>query len=146
MKFTRKIIAICVMHFLVGAFLEKRVDYSHDFSSVFLVGAILVKRTRLLQWLVFFSFFFVRLFTHRVCTTFCERFTFTKKPQYLILNASKCLYLEMQNPKGSPLPIFWRYETFPAPSFGCVRLFSKFFKSSKGPPFYFFGVLHLNGR
>ena len=63
------------------------------------------------------SFFFVRLFTHRVCTTFCELFTFTKSTQYLILNASKGLYLKMQNanPRRVPLPIFRRYETFPAP-------------------------------
>ena len=69
------------------------------------------------------SFVFVRLFTHRVCTTFCELFTFTKSTQYLILNASKGIYLEMQNPEGFSLPIFQRYETF----------FRNFFKSSKGP-------------
>ena len=61
-----------------------------------------------------FFLFFVRLFTHRVCTTFCELFTFTKSTQYLILNASKGFYLKMQNPEGSLLPILRRYETFPA--------------------------------
>ena len=71
--------------------------------------------------------FFVRLFTHRVCTTFCELFTFTKSTQYLILNVSKGLYLEMQNPEGSPLPIFRRYDTFPRPFFGFVRLFFEIF-------------------
>ena len=90
---------------------------------------------------------------------FCERFIFTKSTQYLILNASKGLCLEMQNPEGSPLPIFRRYETFPAP-FRLCETFSKFFKvfegdffwcfapecmlkKPKGPPFTFFGTMRL---
>ena len=77
---TRKLylnIITSLIHFLVGAFLEKRVDYSHGFSSVFLVGAFLGKSARLLQWLVFFFFFrqttdliaYVPLFTETDKTT-----------------------------------------------------------------------------
>ena len=93
---------------------------------VFLVGAFLVKRARLLQWLVFFSFFFVRLFTHRVCTTFCEMFTFAKSTQYLILNASKGLYLEMQNPEGSPFQFFGAMRLSP-PLFRLCETFFEIF-------------------
>ena len=85
------------------------------------------------------SFFRQTFFTHRVCTTFCELFTFTKSTQYLILNASKGLYLEMQNPEGSPFPIFRRYETFSAHFFGCETFFRNFLTSSKGPPSFFRG-------
>ena len=55
---------------------------------VSLVGAFLVKRVRLLQWLVFS----VRPNNlHPVCTTFCALCTFTQSTQYSILNASKSL-------------------------------------------------------
>ena len=102
---------------------------------MFLVGAFLVKRARLLQWLVFFLFF-VRLFTHRVCTTFCELFTFTKSTQYLILNASKGLYLEMQNPEGSPFQFFGAMR-LPRPFSALWDFFRNFLKSSKGPLLFF---------
>ena len=106
----------------------------------FLVSAFLVKRARILQWLVFF-FFIVRLFTHRVCTTFSERFTFTKSTQYLILNAFKGLYLEMQNPEGSPFQFFGSMRLSPPLFWLCETFFRNFLKSSKGPPSIFFGVL-----
>ena len=44
----------------------------------------------------------------------------------------------MQKPRRVSLPIFRCYETFPAPFFGFVRLFSKFFKVFKGSPLLFF--------
>ena len=99
-----------------------------------------MKRARLLQWLVFF-FFFVRLFTHRVCTTFCEKFTFTKSTQYLILNASKGLYLEMQNPEGSPFQFFGAMR-LSLPLFRVCEIFRNFLKSSKGPPSIFWCFAH----
>ena len=47
------------------------VDCSNTiFKSSFLVGAFLGKRSRLLQWLVFFLFFSSDHRPHRVCTTF----------------------------------------------------------------------------
>ena len=61
-----------------------------------------MKNARLLQWLVIFPFFSSDQIAHRESTTFCEEFTFTKSTQYLILNASKGLYFEIQNPEGSP--------------------------------------------
>ena len=72
------------------------------------------------------SFFFVRLFTHRVCTTFCELFTFTKSTQYLILNASKGLYLEMQNSEGSPFQFFGAMRLSP-PLFRLCETFFEIF-------------------
>ena len=116
--------------------------------QTFLVGAFLVKRARLLQWLVFFR---QTIHSSRMYL-FCEIFTFTKSTQYFILIASKSLYLETQNPEASPLPMFRRYETFP-PLFRLCETFRNFlvFKGSpsifwcfapewmlkkpKGPPF-----------
>ena len=70
---------------------------------------------------------------------------FYQKYSVLDFERLQSLYLEMQNPEWSTLPIFRRYETFPAPFFGFVRLFFEiFFEVFKGSPFYFFGVLHLN--
>ena len=72
-------------------------------------------------------------------TTICELFTFTKSTQYVILNASKGLNLEMQNSEGSLLPMFWRYAMRLSPPLlsGFVTFFRKFLKSSKGPPSIF---------
>ena len=64
---------------------------------------------------------------------FYELFTFTKSTQYLILNASKGLYLEMQNPEGSSFQFFDAMRLSP-PLFPTFRIF---LKSSKGPHFYF---------
>ena len=88
-------------------------------NVLFLVGIFLEEKSPTITVASLFSFF-VRLFTHRVCTTFCEKFTFTKSYQYLILNASKGLYLEMQNPEG-----------FPFQFFGAMRLSGPFFPRSK---------------
>ena len=113
---------------------------------LFLVGSFLVKRARLIQWLVFFR----QTFHSSRMYQFCERFTFTKSTQYLILNG---LYiqrplLELQNPEGSPFYFFGAIRLSP-PLFGIVRLFFRnFLKSSKAfyfSPFNFFGVLYLIG-
>ena len=149
-KFLLNVAYYCPQYF------KENNGFSNSSSSfiplLFLVGASLVKRVRLIQWLVFFFFssfllffFSVRLLTNRVCTTFCELFTFTKSTQCLILNAPNFLYLEMQNPESSPSTFLAIWE-FLRSFFGFLRLFFEFFKSlKKGPASICFGVFQLKG-
>ena len=68
--------------------------------NMFLVGAFLVKSARLLQWLVFFLFFFVRLHSHSDWATF------------LTIETTKTTSIRGQvqsaeiSAKGSPLSFF----------------------------------------
>ena len=94
----------------------------------------------------FFSFFFfVRLFTHRVCTTFLWTIHFYQKYSVLDFERIQRPLPWNAKPRRVFLPIFWRYETFPAPFSDFLRHFSNFFKVFKGSPLLFFGVLQLNG-
>ena len=69
-------------------------------NLLFLVGAFLRKSARLLQWLVFFSFFFVRLQSHSDWATF------------LTIETTKTTSIRGQvrsveiSAKGSPLSFF----------------------------------------
>ena len=110
-------------------------------SLAFLVGAFLVKRARLLQWLVFFrqTIHSSRMYHFLWIIHFYQKysvFNFERIQRPLPWNAK---------PRRVPLPIFRRYETFPAPFFGFVRLFSKIFFKGTSPLLFFFGVLQLNG-
>ena len=112
--------------------------YTSIFSSntAVLVGAFLVKRVRLLQWLVFFFFFSSDHRPHRVCTLFSTDFTrFTVKPA--VTGSCPCFsqklfraFAKTYETEGSPLSIF----------FGTVRLFGDFF-AFKGSHFKFFDIL-----
>ena len=81
-------------------------DITHGKVLPFLVGAFLDKSARLLQWLVFFSFFFSDKLPHTVCTTFCAMYTFNKSTQYLIVNASNMRYKTNAKQKGPLFQLF----------------------------------------
>ena len=66
----------------------------------FLVGAFLGKSARLLQWLVFFSFFFVRLQSHSDWATF---FTIETTKTTSIRGQVRSAEISA---KGSPLSFF----------------------------------------
>ena len=86
-------------YFLVGAFSLKEKSPTITVGS-FLVGAFLRKSARLLQWLVFFLFFFVRLQSHSDWATF------------LTIETTKTTSIRGQvrsveiSAKGSPLSFF----------------------------------------
>ena len=145
-RFRIKSVKALLCCFFVSSFLSCNIDQSYYLTLYcsFLVGASLVKRARVLQWLVFFFFFLLRLFTHRVCTTFCERFTFTKSTQYLIVNASKDLYLEMQNPEGFAFQFFSAMK-LSSPLYLLCETFFEIFQSLQRVSSIFFDVSHLNG-
>ena len=107
----------------------------------FLVGAFLVKRARLLQWLVFFLFSSDHR-RHRVCTTFYRLYSFTCTRQYR-------LYSVYGEPNCQGFESLLLPETFRAIFFGTVRLFQFFrhcvtffriFLHSKSPTFKFFMI------
>ena len=93
----------------------------------------LVKRTRLLQWLVFFrqTIHSSRMYHFLWIIHFYQKYSvldFERIQRPLPWNAKS---------RRVPLPIFRRYETFPAPFLALWEFFSNFFKVFKGSPFYF---------
>ena len=105
----------------------------------FLVGAFLGKSARLLQWLVFFFFFFVRLQSHSDWATF------------LTIETTKTTSIRGQvrsaeiSAKGSPFHFLLLYRNLQnrtrlkgSTFFGIVDFFRKFFNVSKESPFRVF--------
>ena len=111
--------------------------------DVFLVGAFLGKSARLLQWLVFFSFFFrqtTELIAYVPLFTETDKFTQAKFDQCkLTAKGPPFRFLpflrNLQNrktPKGPPFQFF---------SALCEFFFRKFLIFQKSPPFGFFDIL-----
>ena len=107
--------------------------------SLFLVGAFLVKRARLLQWLVFFFF---RQTTDLIVYVplFSTDFTrFTVNPA--VTGSSPCFsqklfraFTKAEETEGSPLSIF----------FSTVRFFFRIFSLQRVPPSSFFWIFFSN--
>ena len=113
--------------FLVGAFLEKRVDYSHGFSSVFLRPPELTKIV-LPKVLQNFKFHLLaqgtepKSFPHNIQ---CR--TRPKDPPFQFFSALRDFFSEKNFPKGSPLQFFLLF---------CDRKDVE--KFQRVPPFNFF--------
>ena len=112
-----------------SALFLKRADYSHGFSSVFLVGAFLVKRARLLQWLVFFGqttdlIVYVPLFTETTKAKSSRCKLSAKGPAFIFYFFKRNLQNRTKGRLKGPLSIF----------FGTVTFFENFLLSKKSPP------------
>ena len=117
--------------FLIGAFLVKRVDYSHGFSSVFssrtpdLTKIILPKVLQNFKLHLLAQETEPKSFPHNI-----QGRTRPKGPPFSFLALRDC-FSGKKFPKGTPLQFFGF----------CDRLGIE--KSQKDPPFNFFGVVRL---
>ena len=118
--------------FLLGAFLEKRVDYSHGFSAVLLRPPELTKIV-LPKVLQNFKFHLLaqgtepKSFPHNIQ---CR--TRQKGPPFSFFGIAKLFFREKMFPQSLPPSIFFGF---------CDRLGIE--KSQRIPPFNFFGVVSL---
>ena len=117
-------------YFLVGAFLEKRVDYRHGFSSVFFLRPPELTKIVLPKVLQNFKFHLLvqgtepKSFPHNIQ---CR--TRPKGPPFQFFRHCETFFRKKIFPKGSPLQFFW------------VLRQPGYRKIPKGLPFQFFLAL-----
>ena len=117
--------------FLVGAFLKKRVDYSHGFLSVFFLRPPELTKIVLPKVLQNFKFHLLaqgtepKSFPHNI-----QYRTRPKSPPFRFFSALRYFFSEkIFSPKGPSFNFFW------------VLRQTGYRKIQKGPPFQFFSAL-----